>query len=148
MMAEKPDFYWGWSRPHSYAYMAEAAVVLRAADDAAVLGERLRPYSGQLIGPSCCPGSVDRYLGLVAAAREGWDEAEAYFEGAVAFERRLGFPLLLPRTRVCYARMLLTRRSRADRDRAAGHLSAALAETESLDMGGLRSEAADLLAQL
>ena len=121
------------------------AALLGDRSAAARLAVALRPYAGQLIGPFICPGPVDRFLGMLAATQNGWAEAEAYFEGAIALETRLELPLLHSRTNVWYARMLLARDARGDRARAGDLLSSAVTLPVGLDAAGLRAEATQLL---
>lgn len=135
----------GWARFHVLAYLAEVASMIEDRSAAARLANGLRPYAGQLIGPGLCPGPVDRYLGVLAATQGGWAESEAYFEGAIALETRLGLPLLRARTHLWYARMLLMRDQPGDRSRADGMLSSTLAMTGGFDAAGLRSDATELL---
>ncbi len=136
-----------WVRPHILAYLSEAAAVLEDRSAAARLAPLLLPYAGQLIGPIVCPGPADRYLGILATTQRGWAEGEAYFEGAIALEARLGLPLLRARTCIWYARMLLARDGSGDRPRAGAMLRSVLTMTAELDAAGLRADAAQLLGE-
>ena len=138
----------GWLRFHMLAYFAEVAAMIDDRAAAARLATSLRPHAGQLIGPTFCPGPVDRFLGILAATQHDWDEAEAYFEGARALEKRLGLPLLRSRTNICVARMMLTRDGPGDRRRATDVLSSVVTETAAVDAAGLRADAAALLEQV
>jgi hypothetical protein len=79
-------------------------------------------------------GSLGYPTGVLAACMQRWDDAERHFEHAVAVNDRLGARPAAVRTRRAYAAMLLDRDAPGDRERAADLITAALAETEQLDM--------------
>ena len=59
---------------------------------AAVLYELLLPYGDRVAVsyPEISTGSVARYLGLLAATMERWDDAERHFEDALEMNARIG----------------------------------------------------------
>jgi tetratricopeptide (TPR) repeat protein len=89
-------------------------------------------------------GSVAHYLARLAATREQWTEAVAYFEQALEQNARMGARPALTRTRHEYARMLLRRGRRTDVPRARALVAEVLAECDALGFGRLRREAESL----
>lgn len=89
------------------AYLGDAA-------RAAALYRLLAPYGDQLpvfvVGTA--GGSVLHYLGLLAATMDRYDDAEARLAAAATTHQRIQAPTWLARTRLEWARMLLTRRQR------------------------------------
>jgi hypothetical protein len=81
-----------------------------------------------------CDGSLGHPAGVLAACLQRWEDAARHFEHAVAMNDRLGARPAAVRTRRAYAAMLLDRNAPGDQPRAAALISAALAETEQLDM--------------
>ena len=79
----------------------------------------LEPYADQLVVarlPGESAGSVALYLALLATTVGDWPEAEAYFAAAAATHERIRAPTWLARTRLEWARMLLTRAAAGDAD--------------------------------
>jgi tetratricopeptide (TPR) repeat protein len=79
-------------------------------------------------------GSVSRYLAIVAAMMQRWEEAERHFEDAIAMNARMGARPWLAHTQSDYAQMLLDRDSPGDRERAQDLLEAALATYREVGM--------------
>ena len=52
-----------------------------------------------------CYGSVDRYLGMLAATLGEWGRAEQHFEQAMALNRQMDTPTWLAHTEYEYARL-------------------------------------------
>ncbi|MEJ7582810.1 MAG: AAA family ATPase [Acidimicrobiales bacterium] len=79
--------------PAATCFLAEAAVLLGAADAGGQLAERLRPWQGMgvslghLVGHL---GSVDRYLGLLARLAGDLTRADRLLANALTFNRQLG----------------------------------------------------------
>jgi tetratricopeptide (TPR) repeat protein len=123
--------------------LAEACAALDDRPRAHVLYEMLRPYAGRYVqvGLATCWGSVDRYLGLLAATRGDTDLAERHYQRAVERNRAIGAPLLVAAAQCDYAALL---GRRGDRSRAA-ELGAA-AEELARTRGGvaLAARAGDL----
>ena len=62
-------------------------------------------------------GSVQRQLGMLAAALERFDAAEEHFRAALAANARIGAVLMTAETQVQYAALLARRGAAGDRDR-------------------------------
>lgn len=76
------------------AYLAEAAVDLGSREQIAALYEALTPYGGCFVasgaGAMFCLGSAARFLGVLAAALQHWDDAERHLKEAVKENTRAG----------------------------------------------------------
>jgi class 3 adenylate cyclase/tetratricopeptide (TPR) repeat protein len=92
-------------------------------------------------------GSVAHYLGLLATALERLDEAEAHLASAEATHQRSGAPTWLARTRLEWARMLLTRRQSGDAERARELLHQTLATARELRLANVERRTLELLEQ-
>jgi DNA-binding CsgD family transcriptional regulator len=111
----------------SLTYLTDACVALGDEATAELLYPELASLTGVnvMIGRVvACYGSVDRYLGMLAATLGAWDRAEMHFERAMALNRRMGAATWLAHTAYEYGRMLAGR----DRERSA----ALLGEAEAL----------------
>jgi tetratricopeptide (TPR) repeat protein len=127
-------------------YLAEACAFLGDAQRAAVLYEHLRPYAGRNIVVgflSLCFGSASHFLGLLAATRSRWAEAEQHFQEALAMNARLEAWPWLAHTQHQYAAMLLLRGQPADRARAQRLLDEA---SENAGRFGMKALAAKVAA--
>jgi tetratricopeptide (TPR) repeat protein len=126
-----------------------AAVCARLGDEAraGTLLELLTPYSDQLpvAALGVATGSVAHYLGLLAATRGEFDEAQSWFAATEATYARVGAPTWRARTRLESARTLLRRRRVGDADRARDLLGQALATSRELGLGGVERQALALL---
>src|SRR5205823_13658808 len=112
-----------------------------------VLRSRLEPYPGQLVAGGFAgwiAGCVALYLGLLCTTVADWLEADAYFAAAAATHDRLRAPLFLGRTRLEWARMLLTRAEPGDGKRAGELLDQALDGARALGLSRMEREAAAL----
>jgi tetratricopeptide (TPR) repeat protein len=119
------------------AYASLACAYLRDADRAAVLYQQLLPYCGLNIVTGLgmhCLGSVELYLGLLAAMAERWDEAERHFASANAMHARLRSPPWTAHTEHEQARMLLARGRPGDCVRARELLTSARMAADALGM--------------
>jgi tetratricopeptide (TPR) repeat protein len=107
--------------------LAESAVLIGDADSAPTLYRLLTPWERMNVAdiPEAIRGSVSRYLGLLAAALERWDEANQHFEKALEANKRMGLRPWLARTQEDFARMLHKRGKRDDAERAHQLLGAA-----------------------
>jgi hypothetical protein len=76
----------------SMAFLAETVRALDEPRHAATLYERLLPYADHVaVGtPELAMGSVERYLGLLAATMSRPREATAHFERALEVNERMG----------------------------------------------------------
>jgi tetratricopeptide (TPR) repeat protein len=123
-------------------------VATRAGDEAisATLHQRIVPYANQIAGVTpLWVGSVSHYLGLTATTLSDFDDAEAHFAAAEATHERIGAPTWLARTRLEWARMLLTRRGSGDADRARELLGQALATARELGLVNIERRSVELL---
>jgi tetratricopeptide (TPR) repeat protein len=129
--------------------MADGAAVCAYLGDRSVattLLDLLLPYEDHLVGTGLTwSGSVSHYLGLLAATLTRFEEADAYFTAASATHAHLGAPILLARTRLEWARMLLARRRPEDADRARDLLDPAVATARELGLGNVERRAVELL---
>jgi tetratricopeptide (TPR) repeat protein len=97
---------------------------------AAVLYELLLPHRRRhvMVATATCWGSVERHLGLLAAARGESDAAAAHFEAALAANEAAGIVSMARMVRDDYAQLLRARDAPGDAERA----EALASETESL----------------
>jgi DNA-binding SARP family transcriptional activator len=100
--------------------LAETAGILDDTDSAAVLYRLLVPWAGLNVADQAeaVRGAVARYLGILAATLDRWEEAERHFENALAMNERMGFRPWLAHTQLEYAQMLLARDRPGDSERA------------------------------
>jgi predicted ATPase len=119
----------------SVTNLATVAAYLGDTACAAGLEAALRPYVGQAVPYANQPSpSVAHQLGLLATTLSRYDEADRYFGDAFRIHERIGAAHWLARTRLEWARMLLTRRDRGDSERAHQLLDQALAVAEELGL--------------
>src|SRR5207237_10759051 len=98
-----------YARVYGLTMAAEVCAGVRDTERAAVLYGQLHPYRGLVATTgSLTPGAVDHYLGLLAAVEGRFDQAGRHFEAAHASHAALAAPTWLARTRLEWARMLLT----------------------------------------
>jgi tetratricopeptide (TPR) repeat protein len=129
--------------------MAETCSRLADVHRAAVLFDRLAPYH-QFVphNGAGTSGAVSYHLGLLATTLGRHDEADAHFDAAHATHTRMGAPTLLARTRLEWARMLLTRRATGDAERARELLGQALTTARELGLSSVERRGAALLSHL
>jgi tetratricopeptide (TPR) repeat protein len=127
----------------SLGLLTETASILGDAERAAVLYPMLLPYGDRVAVsyPEISTGSVARYLGLLTATMERWDDAERHFENALETNGRIGARPWLAHTQEDYARMLLTRGLPGDEQRALELLAHARRSYRSLGMDTLAARA-------
>ena len=119
------------------ATLSQLCAYLRDGARGALLYEQLRPYAQRcvVVGHGLvCLGSVERFLGLLAASHRRWDEAEAHFQAAVQRNRELGAVPLVVLTQREHAMMLLARGRSEDHARARQLLDQTLAMAQQLGM--------------
>jgi class 3 adenylate cyclase len=105
----------------------------------------LAPYAGQAACTSVAWwGALDHYLGMLATTLRRFDEASAHFSAAEATHRRMKAPAWLARTRLEWARMLLTRRQLGDTERAGELLGQALDSARELGLAKVERRAVEL----
>jgi len=126
---------------------AEVAARLRAADAAAIVYERLLPWSDQIAFNGLYAfGSIARSLGLLADVLDDLDGADVWFARAAAKHDAMRAPTLLARTYVDWAETLIRRGRGDDRGRARVLLGDGLAVARDLGLGTIENRAAALLA--
>jgi tetratricopeptide (TPR) repeat protein len=116
--------------------LAETAALLSDTESAPVLYKLLAPwhsFNAVDVGEGI-RGSVSRYLGMLAAATGGWEQAELHFDEASAMNASMGARPWLAHTQYDYAEMLLARDGPDDREQAQELLDAALATYHELGM--------------
>jgi len=124
---------WSWG-PYT-VNLSEAVSDLHDRSAAAVLYERLRPLSAQVLAPIVgCSGSFSLWCGMLAACLDRWDDAECHFADALVMNERLGARPYAVRTRRAWAAMLLDRGAAGDSVRAQELIAAGLAEARTLGM--------------
>jgi DNA-binding SARP family transcriptional activator len=115
---------------------------------AAVLYGLLHPYGKRLATSAVRPNpSVSYYLGMLATTLGRLEEAEAHFATAAATHEAIGAPTWLARTRLEWARMLLTRLGPKDAEWARELLGQASATARELGLGNVERRAAKLLQE-
>ena len=109
------DYLWLFS----LAVLAAVGGVLRDRELAGPLYEELLPYRGQMVlAQVSALGPVAHYLGVLAAVLGLPDEADEHFAFACDLQERTGARGMLVRTRLEWARLLLTRGGPGDVERA------------------------------
>jgi DNA-binding SARP family transcriptional activator len=130
--------------------------ITRSASVCAQLGDRstaamlygmLLPYSERLAGQGIVwIGSVAHYLAILARVLGDLSRADAHFADAEATHTRIGAPTWLARTRLEWARMLLTSGHSADAARARDLSGQALETARELGLASVERKAVGLLA--
>jgi DNA-binding CsgD family transcriptional regulator len=124
----------------SLAFITDACTALGNEAAAALVYPELEPFAGSnlMIGQLvACYGSVDRYLGMLAATLGEWERAEQHFEQALLLNRQMGALTWLAHTDYEFARSLLARGDRAP-PRAAALLSEAGRLAEQIGLRALQ----------
>jgi class 3 adenylate cyclase/tetratricopeptide (TPR) repeat protein len=128
---------------------ADVACDLNDHSSARILHDLLRPYPTAFgILAAVTTGCTAHFLGKLAATLGRHGEAEKHFECALATHARSEAPLLLARTQLENARMLLSRRSPGDTQRARELLGQALATARELGLLNVERRAVVLLGQV
>ena len=128
---------------YGMSLLAETSALLGDADSAVVLYGLLAPWASfnAVDVAEGMRGSVARYLGMLAATMESWDDAELQFEEALAMNEQMGASPWLAHTRHDYAGMLLARGHPGDRERALELAGRALEDYRSSGMTAYTPEA-------
>ncbi len=123
------------------AALAEVCIALNRIDDAAALYKYLSPYAEftAVLGGIALFGSVEMYLGELAAAMGRLDEAVRHFEKSFAFNRRIGARPWVAYSRWALARTLVTCGGARNCARAAEVLDQLEGEADRLQMKRLLS---------
>ena len=135
---------WTW---HSAIWVpAETVTLLEERALARSLFELLAPFADRVAVTSLlyCHGSLARSLGNLAALLGRLEEAERYFESALAMNRRIKARPWIAWTEYDYARMLIARGAPGDRPRAAPLVGSAIAASREMGMVLLEQRAAAL----
>ncbi|HEV8625973.1 MAG TPA: AAA family ATPase [Acidimicrobiia bacterium] len=109
----------------------------------------LEPYPDQLIlggFGAWVTGPVAFYLAMLATTIGDWPEADAQFAATAATHERINTPTSLARTRLEWARMLLTRAAPGDTERAHDLLRRALETARALGLPPIERDAVALLS--
>ncbi len=130
--------------------LAEAAALMADPQLCRGLYAALLPYRDRnvQVTQAAAFGSVERFLGLLAAALRDWDTAQAHFETALATDQRRGLRTVVALVRREYAEMLLAHGDAADRELAAELLRETLAVAEDVGMWQLVSRVQSRLDEL
>ena len=138
--------------PRDWAWLAVvslwAAVCSYLGDTprAAVLYDLLYPYRERLATSAVRPNpSVSHYLGMLATTLGRFEDAARHFATAAARHETIGAPTWLARTRLEWARMLLSRRQAGDVDQARELLGQALDTARDLGLANIERRAVQLL---
>jgi hypothetical protein len=131
--------------PRDFAWVAAMAMLtltcsfLEDAARADDLHRLLLPFASQnaVLADRCYWGSVSHYLGVLAALREQWEEADYHFQASVDMNRRMGASPWVAHSLHEHARMLCRHRGPGDRERAGRLLSEARGLADSLGMARL-----------
>jgi DNA-binding CsgD family transcriptional regulator len=126
------------------SYLADAAAAVSDRQMAALVYPELAALSGStvMIGHGvACYGSVDRYLGMLAATLGDAATAARHYEDALALNRRIGARTWLAHTAYWYARTLL---ANGQLDRGRSLAAEALQLAEEIGMTALASRARSL----
>ncbi|MGE0683552.1 MAG: hypothetical protein AB7P69_21960, partial [Candidatus Binatia bacterium] len=129
--------------PLSLAFLAHVCVFLRDACRAAQLYALLLPYADRNVVISTAIAyhePADHSLGVLAALRGQWDEAQRHFAAALAMNTRLGARPRLADAQYACACLLLTRQKPGDREQAIVLLDSALATAQELGMARLEEK--------
>jgi tetratricopeptide (TPR) repeat protein len=133
----------------AYCFCARLAAALDDAVRAAQLHRLLAPFPDQIavwaVGLGI--GSVSYYLGCLAFSMGALDEALARFAAAAAIDQRVSAPTWLARTRMGWARALLTRGAPGDVEQARHLLEQALDTARQLQLAGVERQATALLGR-
>jgi len=129
--------------------LSEVCAFLGDARQAERLYPVLLPYADHnvlLVTGTPYLGSASHYLGLLATTMARWQEAQAHFESALAFNRKLGARVLVAHTEYRYAQMLLRRGKPGERERALDLLDRTGHTAEQLGMRPLQEQVSALAA--
>jgi len=121
---------------YGMSMLAETSALVGDANSAAVLYRLLVPWAAfnAVDVDEGFRGSVSRYLGLLAATTKRSKDAELHFEHALQTNTEMGALPWVAHTQEDYARLLLSRNERGDRERALKLIADALATYRELGM--------------
>ena len=106
---------------------AEAAIECRDPQYAGPMFDKLAPWAGQLStdGDVTAHGLISHYLGGLATVLGRYDDADAHFAQAAAFNDRVDAKFFAARTNLSWGRMLAERNAPGDTEKARGLLTQA-----------------------
>lgn len=110
-----------WTLAASLTWFTPVVLLRGSDDEVRALGERLTPYSGQLVlvgSASDVLGAADRALGLLTARLGDIERALVLLEDAATLEDQAGARLLAATTRLATANVLAARGTHNDLDQA------------------------------
>jgi tetratricopeptide (TPR) repeat protein len=138
-----PDDGWLVSMHH----LAEICARLDDGARAEQLYRKLAPFNGKPVslGFVAFHGPVARYLGLLAATAGNWEVAARHFEDAIETCRKLNAKIWQARVRCDYARGLIKRSNRADRERGLVMATQLIEAVGTLESKALEIEANSLI---
>jgi len=134
------------NRSTNVALLVETCAYLRDAETAAALELELEIVGdgNVCLGSIVCVGSVQRYRGLVALARGEHDEAIAFLEDAIEWEKHVGARPLEAYAVLDCARAALARGEPGDDDLVRAHAARALQLAAELNMPTILAAAREL----
>jgi len=124
--------------------LTELCAALADAPRARVLYDLLAPRRGSLavwVWGVACAGSVDRYLGMLAATMGDAPVAAEHYEAALAQEESIGATPLAARTRYWFGRLLVGSTDAAERERGRLLLEGSRRSADELGMAALANAA-------
>jgi hypothetical protein len=129
--------------------LAETCAVLGDEEAGVVLYRLLLPWAALNAAdhPEGMRGSVSRYLGMLATTTKHWGEASKHFEDALAMNAQMGARPWIAHSQRDYARMLLTRASTGDEEKARLLIAQALETYRELGMSTYVSNASALMLE-
>ncbi|HEX3246727.1 MAG TPA: AAA family ATPase [Chloroflexota bacterium] len=128
--------------------LAEICFALDDEPEADRLYSRLLPYAQQYVVGDSCLGSLSRYLGLLAATRKSWVEAEQHFRAGLERNEAIGHRLQVAHTLRDLAMMLLRRGKEEDVRAARDYLQRAIASYRAIGAEHQEERTATLLLHL
>ena len=138
----------GMSRIIELTVAAEICAAVADRPRAEALHRLLAPHRGLVAHRlSASTGAIDHHLALLETTLDRFADADASFASAAAGHERLGAPACLARTRLEWARMLLSRGQPGDTGGARELLGQALATARELGLTNVERRAVALLRQ-
>jgi class 3 adenylate cyclase/tetratricopeptide (TPR) repeat protein len=123
------------------ALWAEVAAHLGAADVAPMLVELLRPYHDHVaFAQTNTWGPLADYLGMLETVIGNYEQADAYFDQAMAIHERFQAPFFLARTQLHRAELYQQRAAPGDEERARDLLDETLAIARRHGYAGLERQ--------
>jgi tetratricopeptide (TPR) repeat protein len=135
----------------SMSLLANICTQLDDREQAAVLYDRMAPFSGRvvLLGDALVSnGSCARYVGKLATTLGRWDDAERHFDAAEHANETIGAHPFAALGKYDRAMMLLARGRDDDRARAASLLENAAASAREIGMPALIKQCEELMAKV